>query len=728
MSRDTAKGFYDKNPGDPESGYVTPADAQAALDVVYDDMQADVGGADAINAKLGAAPQGSNSTVQERLEQIEAGVNLAAQSVTSDKIANGTIVDADINAGAAVAPGKIAGTAVTRSDTGTVTSAMIENGTIGDADINAAAAIDKSKIAGVAVTRADVDAIPASMLEDGSITNAKVANNAAIDKAKIAGTAIVSTDSGVVTTGMIADGTIVNGDINPSANIDPAKIAGTAVTQGQSGSVTGPMIANGTISDAQINANAAIGKGKIAGVAVTQADSATVSGAMIKQNTVTGSNLVNDTITATQIAANAVGASELADNAVDTAAIAANAVTSAKIADGTITSTDVAASTFAAFGTVGNLLTANVASGTDYSGDMTGFALPGASGAASTDYAASGTKSVKVTSVGSSPRILSGSTGAASSGTIPVIAGATYTFLTKVYAPSVTYSITPSVFWYQADGTTPASTTYNSGPAVTLAASWQQTRMTVTAPANAAFAYVRLAGSGGFVANDVFYTDEWSLHRGSGGTFVLPGVPVPGQGAIKANGAVELPGGDYSPEGAVTAKPGSTFLQTSGAATVTGMLSWRKATGTGNTGWVAEGALADTGWRDVSSIVTPGSGITVSALNVRRVGNRVTVRMSLTGFTAVAGAQANLLLNGSNILGSGFAPAGGSAGLIAGTATWLSGNKACAVHWHPTDATASYGLRATNFSASDASSQTVNGQLTWFTDGAWPTSLPGSAA
>ena len=342
MSRDTAKGFYDKNPGDPESGYVTPADAQAALDVVYDDMQADVGGADAINAKLGAAPQGSNSTVQERLEQIEAGVNLAAQSVTSDKIANGTIVDADINAGAAIAPGKIAGTAVTRSDTGTVTSAMIENGTIGDADINAAAAIDKSKIAGVAVTRADVDAIPASMLEDGSITNAKVANNAAIDKAKIAGTAIVSTDSGVVTTGMIADGTIVNGDINPSANIDPAKIAGTAVTQGQSGSVTGPMIANGTISDAQINANAAIGKGKIAGVAVTQADSATVSGAMIKQNTVTGSNLVNDTITATQIAANAVGASELADNAVDTAAIADSAVTSAKIAANAVTDDKIA--------------------------------------------------------------------------------------------------------------------------------------------------------------------------------------------------------------------------------------------------------------------------------------------------------------------------------------------------------------------------------------------------
>ena len=61
----------------------------------------------------------------------------------------------------------------------------------------------------------------------------------------------------------------------------------------------------------------------------------------------------------------------------------------------------------------------------------------------------------------------------------------------------------------------------------------------------------------------------------------------------------------------MTANPGSTFLQTSGAATVTGMLSWRKATGTGNTGWVAEGALADTGWRQV--LTTSGGSVTYGA-------------------------------------------------------------------------------------------------------------------
>jgi len=62
-------------------------------------------------------------------------------------IASNTIVDADINASAAITATKIAGTAVTQADTGTVTSTMIANGTIVDADVNASAAIARTKIA-----------------------------------------------------------------------------------------------------------------------------------------------------------------------------------------------------------------------------------------------------------------------------------------------------------------------------------------------------------------------------------------------------------------------------------------------------------------------------------------------------------------------------------------------------------------------------------------------------
>ena len=62
-------------------------------------------------------------------------------------IADGTIVNADINASAAIDKTKISGTAITAGDTGTVTSTMIADGTIVNADVNASAAIAGTKIA-----------------------------------------------------------------------------------------------------------------------------------------------------------------------------------------------------------------------------------------------------------------------------------------------------------------------------------------------------------------------------------------------------------------------------------------------------------------------------------------------------------------------------------------------------------------------------------------------------
>ena len=60
-------------------------------------------------------------------------------------IAAGVIVDADINAAAAITKTKISGTAITAADTGTVTSTMILDGTIVNADINSSAQIAYSK-------------------------------------------------------------------------------------------------------------------------------------------------------------------------------------------------------------------------------------------------------------------------------------------------------------------------------------------------------------------------------------------------------------------------------------------------------------------------------------------------------------------------------------------------------------------------------------------------------
>jgi len=101
-------------------------------------------------------------------------------TVTSTMIANGTIVDADINSAAAITKTKISGTAITAADTGTVTSTMILDGTILNADINASAAIAKTKLdLSGTITSADIvdGTIVATDIANGTITAAKMVSD-----------------------------------------------------------------------------------------------------------------------------------------------------------------------------------------------------------------------------------------------------------------------------------------------------------------------------------------------------------------------------------------------------------------------------------------------------------------------------------------------------------------------------------------------------------------------
>jgi hypothetical protein len=94
-------------------------------------------------------------------------------------IGTGAIVNADINASAAIDKTKISGTAITAADSGTVTSAMIANATIVDADVSATAAIAKTKLdLGGTITSAD--------LVDGTIVNSDINASAAIALSKLA--------------------------------------------------------------------------------------------------------------------------------------------------------------------------------------------------------------------------------------------------------------------------------------------------------------------------------------------------------------------------------------------------------------------------------------------------------------------------------------------------------------------------------------------------------------
>ena len=128
-------------------------------------------------------------------------------TIESADIVDGTIVNADINASAAIAPSKLASGTLPSGIT--VASANIVDGTIVNADINASAAIGLSKLATGALPSGIT--VASANIVDGTITNGDVNAGAAIAGTK------VSPDFGsqsIVTTGNI----LINGDSTGASN------------------------------------------------------------------------------------------------------------------------------------------------------------------------------------------------------------------------------------------------------------------------------------------------------------------------------------------------------------------------------------------------------------------------------------------------------------------------------------------------------------------------------
>ena len=190
---------------------------------------------------------------------------------------------------------------VTVGDTGTVTSIMLLDGTIVDADINASAAIAYSKLA---------------TLTSGNIVLGNSAN--------VATSTAVTGDVTIGDTGVtaISSGVIVDADINASAAIAYSKLAaltsgnivlGSSASVATSTPITGDVtisntgvtaIAAGVIADADINASAAIvdtklatiaTAGKVSNSATTATDANTPSAIVVRD---ASGNFTAGTITA----------------------------------------------------------------------------------------------------------------------------------------------------------------------------------------------------------------------------------------------------------------------------------------------------------------------------------------------------------------------------------------------------------------------------------------------
>ena len=290
------------------------------------------------------------------------------------------------------------GTVVTTGDTGTVSSTMITNATIVDADINASAAIagsklqaasgsnagsmsasDKTKLDGIeasatadqtdAEIRAAVEAASDSNVftdadhtklngietsatadqTDAEIKTAYEANsntNAFTDaeKTKLSGIAanadVTSTKqigdlSNVNTTG-VADGKILKYQSSSGNFIiaDDGGGGGASLTNGDKGDIT---VANaGTVSESFTIDNLAVTGAKIA--------NQTITGGKLAANSVLSVHIDTQNVTTPKIADGNITTVKIADTNVTTAKLADNSVTSANIVDGALVNADVNAS------------------------------------------------------------------------------------------------------------------------------------------------------------------------------------------------------------------------------------------------------------------------------------------------------------------------------------------------------------------------------------------------
>jgi len=210
------------------------------------------------------------------------------------------------------------------------------------------------------------------------------------------------------------------------------------------------------------------------------------------------------------------------------------------------------------------------------------------------------------------------------------------------------------------------------------------------------------------------------------GRFTFPTGAANGYGF--ASGAVHL-SGTGTPEGVITAAPGSTYLQTDSVTDVKGWIRWVKATGTGNTGWVA-GAEADTGWRkivswtggvqdgtdqigtvDTAQYSMSGTG----SIYIHRIGQYV--EWWIHGTMVKTNSGANKLFTVDNRIPSGFRSDGGG---TYGISVPMS---------REINFMGTYGVGDTPaFDSVSAGRSMVWGSFRHFTSNSWPTSLPGVAA
>jgi hypothetical protein len=321
-------------------------------------------------------------------------------AITSVKVLDGTITNADINSAAAIAVTKFSAgtngqvlttvggvpTWNTPSSGGSVTNVSTGTGLTGG-PITTSGTISIATN-GVTATElrsdATVDAnrsVNTNHLRDNSVTSPKIADgailsidlgDAIISTAKLVDGAIttVKIAADAITSAKILDGTLATVDIANDA-ITSAKVATDAITSAK--------ILDGTLVTADI-ANDAITSGKILDGTLATADIAndavtsakildgTLLATDIANDAITNAKMANDAITSAEILDGTIATGDILDGTVGTLDIANSAVTNGKVADNAINSIKIADGTIATADLLDGAITnAKVATGIDVS-------------------------------------------------------------------------------------------------------------------------------------------------------------------------------------------------------------------------------------------------------------------------------------------------------------------------------------------------------------------------
>ena len=182
-------------------------------------------------------------------------------------------------------------------------------------------------------------------------------------------------------------------------------------------------------------------------------------------------------------------------------------------------------------------------------------------------------------------------------------------------------------------------------------------------------------------------------------------------------------GGDLTGTGmpnGVVAPVGTYYTDTAGT---NGAWRWLKKSGTGNTGW--ECIVGDTGWRDVSSLITSDFVPAASGVKVRRILGTVYLDFEVAPAESLYGVQTSIRKDFWKSPPPGFIwPPPLVVDEISDYTVWLNVSNRLQLRVAAGWVSIYGGFPSTTFS----SSTRFRGRISWRTDNAWPTTLPGTPA